>query len=144
MAAVRQTSTVKLQLWATLLAKRGYQLSADNRLVKVAAAGTGNQSKSSPQRPPSPAGGSIIDKFRRANAFAAPVAPPRDNGVQPNQPFAPHRLDTQTRENSGIIVSEAFKGIKFCLLGEAKTKLALLSFSSGTTGRPKVLPHSSF
>ena len=28
--------------------------------------------------------------------------------------------------------------------GEAKTKLALLSFSSGTTGRPKVLPPSPF
>ncbi|KAF5379657.1 hypothetical protein D9615_005773 [Tricholomella constricta] len=141
LAAVQRLPAATLQLWGSLLGRRGYEIS-DGELIK-------SPSKAPrppvPSRPESPekGNGSLISQFRRSNSFA-PVRSDRLPSALP-QPFRRTRtvsamnvVDDATgsfmasaqpvRENNGECSKKAaratsgiFTGIRFVALGEAKS-----------------------
>lgn len=111
MVAVKQRTEVQVKLWASLLHKRGFGVSVDGKLIR--AAPTASQSRASPERSVSPVGGSVINKFRRDNAFAPEPVPAR------SQPFAARNKANDLPPPS--LKKGLFSGLKFYLVGETKS-----------------------
>ncbi|KIY66758.1 hypothetical protein CYLTODRAFT_491227 [Cylindrobasidium torrendii FP15055 ss-10] len=118
---VKQSSEVLVQLWASLLHKRGFGVSVDGKLTRAASAAS--QPRASPERPVSLAGGSVINKFRRDNAFAPELTPAL------SQPFATRNKTNDmapTPTRKGL-----FAGMKFYLMGETKSAAVKTAIEDG-------------
>ncbi|KAG5641864.1 hypothetical protein DXG03_004088 [Asterophora parasitica] len=135
LASVQRLPAATLQLWGSLLGRRGYEIS-NGELIK---------SPSKAPRPPiapppaSPerGNGSLISQFRRSNSFA-PVRSDRPASALP-KPFRRTRTVSamnhgnddagsfmaSARQNNGesskSAISGIFSGLKFVALGEAKS-----------------------
>lgn len=124
-ASVEIIPAVTLQMWGGLLQRRGYEI-AGGEVIRSPSKSTSKPRQQGEEHPPSPVqrGGSVISSFRRANSFApgAPVS-------QHPQPFrrtsaAPEKVGESS--TSGAVASPVvlfFSGLKFCVLGEAKSPL---------------------
>ena len=123
-ASVKIIPAVTLQMWGGLLQRRGYEV-AGGDIIRSPSKPT-SKPRQQEEQPPSPVqrGGSVISSFRRANSFApgAPVS-------QHPQPFrrTPAALEKVGESSkSGAAASPVllfFSGLKFCVLGEAKSPL---------------------
>ncbi|KAG6919626.1 hypothetical protein DXG01_003490 [Tephrocybe rancida] len=144
LAAVKRLPAATLQLWGSLLGRRGYEIS-DGELIKSPSKGPQPPVPPPPQSPLAEKGkGSLIAQFRRSNSFA----PPRSEATSSSrpQPFRRTRttLVVETVANSGSFMASAppnrgenpngessksatagttgiFAGLKFTALGEAKS-----------------------
>ncbi|KAG6900650.1 hypothetical protein C0993_006754 [Termitomyces sp. T159_Od127] len=145
LANVKRLPEATLQLWSSLLGRRGYEIS-DGELIKSPS----KMPRASMPRPPSPlpegrkGERSVISQFRRANSFA-PVRSEAASSSRP-QPFRRTRTISvmDTAANGGSFMASArpvrkgdvngesstylaanatgiFAGLKFSALGEAKS-----------------------
>ncbi|KAF8872587.1 hypothetical protein BD779DRAFT_1613786 [Infundibulicybe gibba] len=130
LASVRRVPAVTLQLWGSLLQKRGYEVTESGVVSSTPAAARKPLPNPSPVQNEKAEGGSVISSFRRANSFA-PVA----TSSAPRQPFRRTATATQLRNpaplprentmsDSSFMASAApmvKNGIRFRALGEAKS-----------------------
>ncbi|KAG6853350.1 hypothetical protein C0991_005081, partial [Blastosporella zonata] len=144
LAAVKRLPEATLQLWGSLLGRRGYEIS-DGALIKSPSKGPKPLALPPPPSPLAERGkGSVISQFRRTNSFA-PVRPEVASSSRP-QPFRRTRTTSamDMGVNSGSFMASApairenhvngesskstaagttgiFAGLKFTALGEAKS-----------------------
>lgn len=138
-ASVKILPAVTLQIWGSLLNRRGYQVSGAELVRTTSAPAVFQARDKSPEIGP---GKSVISAFRRANSFAPAKCEESEDGLTSRQPFrrtttaahvfaksgTPLPAIPEKRGESSISVEEPvvgpskmFAGYKFSALGEAKT-----------------------
>lgn len=145
LACVKRLPEATLQLWSSLLCRRGYEISNGGLVKSPSKASRPSMPRSqSPLPDGRKAEGSVISQFRRANSFA-PARPEAAPSSRP-QPFRRTRTVSimDTTANGGSFTASArpvrecdvngesstsvaakstgiFAGLKFSALGEAKS-----------------------
>lgn len=139
-ASVKVLPAVTLQIWGSLLNRRGYQVSGTD-LVRTASAPAVFQKRSEP--PDEELGKSVISAFKRTKSFAPTVHEENEGAAGRTQPF--RRATTSTNvftkpatplaavpngESSASVEepvagpskTSMFAGYRFSALGEAKSQ----------------------
>ncbi|KAH9481897.1 DNA topoisomerase 2-binding protein 1-A [Psilocybe cubensis] len=132
-AFVNVLPAVTLQLWGSLLERRGYEIT-DGEVILSPSKGLGKRKASEELQPPSPvkfgAARSVISSFRRANSFA-PAVPNAKAGPSRQLPFrrtstAMAIMGDNNASTSALPdpttpqASQIFLGMKLRILGEAR------------------------
>ncbi|XP_006458959.1 hypothetical protein AGABI2DRAFT_183783, partial [Agaricus bisporus var. bisporus H97] len=127
-ASVKVLPAVTLQIWGSLLNRRGYQVSGTD-LVRTASAPAVFQKRAEP--PDEELGKSVISAFKRTKSFAPTLHEENEGAAGRTQPFrratttaVPNGESSASAEEpvAGPSKTSMFAGYKFSALGEAKSQ----------------------